>query len=214
MGFDKVKINTASLLLLPLGGGGQTRGLHRTPHKHTRAHLPTDTTPAVILILTQTFMSYAPLTHPILSLPSHTHTVVPPRRGVCVLGINILPPSLLSIVSSRATPFASMDFHDNSFRKGPVFSPPASSSSFTLPRWNIDGFFMNSYEKFIQIPKWKSVNIPHLPMPPAFIILHNILPPNPPPLPTLIPALLLSLHQPPRLPEKDMPLCLFSCHLA
>lgn len=34
---------------------------------------------------------------------------------------------------------------------------------------------MNSYEKFIQIPKWKSVNILHLPMPPAFIILHNIL---------------------------------------
>lgn len=72
-------------------------------------------------------------------------------------------------------------------------SLPALSPSLSPGEILMD-FFMNSYEKFIQIPKWKSVNIPHLPMPPAFIILHNILPPPPTFFPTLIPTL---LRQPP-----------------
>lgn len=141
MGFDKVKINTASLLLLPLGGGGGRHGVctvpHTSTHKHTRT--PPDRHHASrhshshpdIYVVRSPYTS-----NPLTSLP-HTHRrppTHPPRRGVCVLGINILPPSLLSIFSSRVTPFASMDFHDNSFRKGPVFSPPASSSSFTLLR--------------------------------------------------------------------------------
>lgn len=138
MGFDKVKINTTSLLLLPLEGwgGAQMRGLRRATHKHTETHASTSPD--------RYHSSRHSHSHPHLccTLPLHIHSshtythphVASLRGGVCVLGINILPPPLLSFFSSRVTPFASMNFHDNSFWKGPVFSLSASSFSFTLPR--------------------------------------------------------------------------------
>lgn len=134
MGFDKVKINTTSLLLLPLEQGDRGRGMRRATHKHAGTHRHTSRQ-----IPRQPSFSFSPR-HLCCTLPLHpphppSHpptSAASPRRGVCVLGINILPSSLRSFFSSRATPFASMDFHDNSFRKGPVFSP--SSFSFTLPR--------------------------------------------------------------------------------
>lgn len=131
MGFDKVKINTTPLLLLLLEGVVDMALSQTTLHTHT--HTPSDryhtsrrshSHPDIYVVGSPP--------HPFLALPLLQHRY--PYLGVCVLGINI-PTSLLlpSFSSSPATLFASMDFHDNSFRKGPFFSPSPSLSPSLSP---------------------------------------------------------------------------------
>lgn len=83
MGFDKVKINTTSLLLLPLARWGADAGSaprHTQACRNTRSHTSRQTP-------RQPSLSFSPrhlcctlnLTHPFLSL-THTHTFTHPRR--------------------------------------------------------------------------------------------------------------------------------------